>query len=94
MMTLTVDHALLGALGLFVGKELYAWWKDAQSKNTAAVTANTHAIIKLEVRLEQLIKTGEAVPEMRRDIDGLHAGLRRIEARLSSNGGNHRDESP
>lgn len=80
-MQFEVNHAVVLALGVFIGKELWSWLKGHLSQNTKAVQDNTHAIIKLEVHIESLLKQIASLPALKADIDSAHAAIRRIDAR-------------
>lgn len=73
----------LGALCLFILKEIFNWAKDAETKLKDAMIQNTLAVHRLTVKLEFIEKRLESVPEIRKDLDGLGEKVRSL---VKSNG--------
>ncbi len=66
----------LGEIIAFFFKDYWRERKGQLEKRDLALTANTQAIIKLEIQIEQLIDLLTIVPKLKVDIDSAHEKIR------------------
>lgn len=73
-----IEGLTLGAVLLILVKEIASSFSDSRKKNTQALEANTHAVIKLETKIEHIMKRLDDLPEMQKDINALHEKVRNL----------------
>ncbi len=79
---IVISLALIKALSdglLWVFKEYWANNKEDAQRHSNALQANTMAIIKLQVQIEQLTELLTIVPKLKADVDWAHLKLRELQ---------------
>lgn len=77
-----IQGITLGAVVLILLKELVGLFSGAHKKNTSALESATHAIIKLETKLEYITKYLEKIPQLEEDIHVAHSKLRELKTKI------------
>ena len=77
-----LEGVTIGAVALILIREFVSLFTDRHKKNTDALLQNTHAIIKLETKIDALMKAVDAIPEMQRDLMIAHEKIRSLNERF------------
>lgn len=84
-----VLNTLFGLGGAFIAWVLREFWASYRDRNksiasdlkanTLAIQTNTHALVKLEVQIENLAHATEILPKLKADVDILHERVRQLQ---------------
>jgi hypothetical protein len=76
----------LGALGGYLVKwafeKISKQNEDTLKENTEATVSLTHSVIKLEVKMDLLLKAVEKIPELEKDVARMGASMRELRGKI------------
>jgi hypothetical protein len=79
ILAFTFVFKALGEAASFFFKDYWQDRKGQAEKRDSALSANTTAIIKLQVQIEQLTALLTIVPKIKADVDNAHEKIREIQ---------------
>lgn len=71
------------ALVVFLSKELWSWYKEAQSKLSKKLEELNYSVMELKVSIDQVNKHLEALPRMKEDINSAHEKIRHLNSLIN-----------
>lgn len=73
----------LFALGVFIAKELWSWYKEAHGKLSKKIEELNYSVMELKISIDKVNQSLEALPKLKDDINSAHEKIRALKSLIN-----------